>query len=155
MVRKILEIIVILTLSNILVFSASAQQEDPVRQLMLKQFDRPESKLTIAAVVIDSHYAIASWIQDGRGGRALLRNKHGAWSIILCSGESLRQSERLIQIGMGHELANRLAQSLVKAEASLTAHDRHLLDTFEGDVLLDGGDHPTVNPQHNAQTHKH
>jgi hypothetical protein len=35
MARKILEIIVILTLSNILDFSASAQHEDPVRQLSM------------------------------------------------------------------------------------------------------------------------
>ena len=150
MLRKTFAAIIFLTLIITLPSIASAQHEEPIRHLMLKQFDRPEARLTIAAIAIDDQYAIASWIQDERGGRALLRNKQGVWAIMLCSGESLRKTDRLVKIGMSHELANRLTHSLTKSEAALTMHERHLLDTFEGDIELDGNDHSTLNTHHNA-----
>jgi hypothetical protein len=151
MVRYILAIIIFLAQIITLPTIALAQQEEPIRHLMLKQFDRPEARLTIAAIAIDDQYAIASWIQDGRGGRALLRNKQGIWVIMLCSGESLKKADRLVKIGMSYELANRLTQLLIKSEAALTTHERYLLDTFEGDIELDGNHHPNLNTHYNAQ----
>ncbi len=120
--------------------------------VMMKEFDRPDARLTVEPVVIDDDIAIASWIQDSRGGRALLRRKGDAWNIALCSGESLRQIVGLTKIGIDEARAKRLADSLERAENALPKSRIALFDSFEGTVVMDEhGNHPQ---SHEAEDHE-
>ena len=59
--------------------------------VLRSSFDRPEAPLSVAPVVVVGDHAIAGWVQDKRGGRALMRKVRGAWTIHLCSGDPLKQ----------------------------------------------------------------
>ena len=132
----------------ILAAPSYAQDEDPIRHLMINQFDRAEARLTVAAIAIESSYAIASWLQDGRGGRALLRIKEGNWSIILCSGESLKNKDSLVLIGIDPHISQKLINHLTILETNLSEQDRLLLDTFEGEIVLEGNAHNNEHIKH-------
>ena len=47
--------------------------EQAVEHAMKALFDKPQSPLKVAAVSVEGDYALAGWIQDQRGGRALLK----------------------------------------------------------------------------------
>jgi copper(I)-binding protein len=110
---------------------------DPERitALLQGQFDRPDAPLTVAPIVVRGDVAVAGWSQDGQGGRAFLRRKAGAWTIELCSGESLRQVPTFQALGLSAPEAEALAADVAAAEAgdpALTAR----LDAFEGTILI-------------------
>ena len=112
--------------------------EDAVRDLLLSTFDKPEAKLDVAPVVALAGYAIAE-----TGGRALLRNKHGRWTIILCAGDEIRSDEALRHAGIAPDVANALAQALAKAEQTVPADRLAMFARFEGLLRMDeAGNHP-------------
>ena len=45
-----------------------------IEHSMKKLFDKPDAPLSVAPVSIEGDYAVAGWIQSGKGGRALLKN---------------------------------------------------------------------------------
>lgn len=117
--------------------------EDAVRDLLHSTFDKPEAKLDVAPVVALAGYAIAGWTQGEAGGRALLRNKHGRWTMILCAGDEIRSAEALRHAGIGPDVANALAQALAKAEQTVPADRLAMFARFEGLLRMDeAGNHP-------------
>ncbi len=134
--------------------AAHAAEDAPraIRQLLLATFDRPEARLSVDPIVVEGDHAVAGWLQDGRGGRALLRRSKGAWVVWLCSGESLRSADTLRKTGIAAGIADTLAKRLQEAEARLPAASRAAFDSFEGTVMVSGGDgvHP---PTHGAHPH--
>lgn len=113
--------------------------QDAVVHLMKHAFDQPQSPLLVRPVVVLGDHAIASWIQNQSGGRALVRRKDGAWRIVLCSGEALRHPDILVQAGLTPADAKRLSELLVKAEAGAPEAMRKLFDSFEGTVMIEEG----------------
>jgi hypothetical protein len=117
--------------------------EDAVRDLLHSTFDKPEAKLDVAPVVALAGYAIAGWTQGETGGRALLRNKHGRWTIVLCAGDEIRSADALRHAGIAPDVANTLAQALVKAEQTVPADRLAMFARFEGLLRMDeAGNHP-------------
>jgi hypothetical protein len=116
-----------------------------VRDLLHSTFDKPEAKLAVAPVVATAGYAIAGWTQGEMGGRALLQNKHGRWTIILCAGDGIRSAEALQRAGIAPEAAGELAQALAKAEQAVPADRLAMFARFEGLLRMDeAGNHPPV-----------
>ena len=66
-----------------------------IRALMASTWDKPDAKLIVDPVVINAGYAVASWTQGNRGGRALLRKNGNHWAVVLCSGDPLRDASVL------------------------------------------------------------
>ena len=66
------------------VFAPGAQawprdaEEEAVRAVLLRRFDRPEARLTVEPVTIQDALAVAGWSQGAMGGRA---NMNGANTI--------------------------------------------------------------------------
>jgi periplasmic copper chaperone A len=120
-----------------------------ITHVMKRQFDRPEAPLTVHPVTILGDAAVAGWSQDGKGGRALLRKEKAAWSIHVCAGKGLTQSDVLAMTGLSKNVATELAQRVVKAEANLTAQQRALFDSFEG-MLNVGGPGAPVHGAHGS-----
>lgn len=129
---------------GLLVGSATAQTpaQDAVVHSMKAIWDRPDAPLRVAPVVIEGDFAVAGWIQGAKGGRALLRQAHGTWSVHLCGGDGLTRADALRGTGMAAPAADRLTKALAAAEAKLPAPDRQKLSLFGATVRVEaGGNH--------------
>ncbi len=129
-------------LSALILVTASQAQDlshdqAAIKGLMRKTWERPSAPLSVDPVVVVDDHAIAGWIQDDRGGRALLRRKHGAWNVVLCSGEQLSLSDTVTDTGASPELAGRLVASLRAAEQRLSPDQLAKLASFQGIVPMD------------------
>ncbi|MFY8031494.1 MAG: copper uptake system-associated protein [Devosia sp.] len=100
-------------------------------------FDRPESSLTMGAIVVVGDYAITGWAQDGTGGRALLRKTAKGWGIHLCSGESLKDTAALVGMGVPEDVARSLTEQLSAAEAQLDPMLVAEFAKFDGVMMVD------------------
>ena len=106
-------------------------------EAMLKaQFDTPETPLTVAPISVHGPVAIAGWMQDGRGGRAFLRQDDMGWFIELCSGSSLMLPATLQSLGMSAADADTLLTHAKAAEATLGPDTIALLDSFDGTLIV-------------------
>lgn len=95
-----------------------------VRQVIAASYDRPDLKVETAPVSILDDYAVAGWVQGPRGGRALLRKRHGQWHVVACAGDAFTRAAALRQAGMPAAAAAELARRV--AEAERTTHPERL-----------------------------
>ena len=107
-----------------------------IEHVLKSIWDRKEAPLGIAPVVVASDYAVAGWEQGERGGRALLRRKSDAWSIVLCSGDDLKSAENLTKAGVPAKDAEALTAELAVAEAKLDPKTVAKFSRFEGVVMM-------------------
>lgn len=143
MLRTLVALIVVLF--GLTGAARAGADEDAVRHLLHTTFDKPEQKLVIEPLVVRAGYAIAGWTQGDMGGRALLQNKHGGWTLILCAGDGIKTAEALRQTGIAPDDANALAQALAKAEQSVAAERLAMFARFEGLLRMDAaGNHPPI-----------
>jgi len=128
-----------------------------IEHSMKKLFDKPEAPLSVAPISIEGDYAVAGWIQSGKGGRALLKKEKGHWSIQVCGGDGLKNSSALVQTGMSSANAERLAKKVQMSEAKLSADQLKKLSMFEGVVKVDGASHGahSTSQEHHTQPNKH
>ena len=128
-----------------------ANDAQAIVQVMKRQFDQPKAPLKVAPVVVEADWALASWLQDARGGRALLQKRHGQWVIVVCGGDGLPEAQALVQTGMTAELAAALAKKLTTAESRLPAATLKKFASFEGLLRVDGdGGHGAGHGAHGA-----
>jgi hypothetical protein len=97
---------------------------------MKKLFDKPDAPLAVAPISIEGDYAMAGWIQSGKGGRALLKKEKGQWSIQVCGGDGLKKAS-----------VERLVAKVQTAEAKLSADQLKKLSMFDGIVKVDPAAH--------------
>jgi hypothetical protein len=138
----------------------SGTADDPeaqkqIRAVLMKQFDRPESRLEVEPIVVQQDYGVASWSQRDRGGRALMKRTDGEWRIVLCSGDSLRDASKLAEMGLPAADAGKVAQRLIAAEAALAPERVARFSRFDGTVRMNqDGSHPvTDDHQHDHEHH--
>jgi len=123
-----------LFLSARMTLAESAEQS--IRQLLVGSFGKPEAPLAVGPVVVVGDHAIADWVQQGHGGRALLRQRDGTWSLILCSGDGIKSATALRRAGVPAPDAASLAERLQTAESTISPEERAMLSTFEGTVVM-------------------
>ena len=135
---------------TILVFASAnivqANQDDEINitQAMLKQWDKPESRLNVAPIVVAKDYAIVGWTQGKKGGRALLHKHHGNWQVLLCGGDALTKTEQLTKAGLDAKTANALIKGFKKQAQQLSPLEIEKMSLFEGVVNI-----------RSAQSHEH
>lgn len=115
------------------------QPADPMHAIpmvMKALFETHGNPLSVEPIVVEGDFAIASWSQAGKGGRALLKKGEKGWSIHLCSGASLKDANALHHMGMSKEAAKAAAAALAKAETSLGAEKIAQFDSFEGTMMV-------------------
>jgi hypothetical protein len=113
--------------------------EDAIRALMKNTWERPGAALQVAPIIVEGDYAIAGWILEGHGGRALLIRRNGLWEVRLCGGSGLIKADAIRMAGASYEVAAKLAASIAQAEAAMPADDRSRLSLFQGIVEIDPG----------------
>ncbi len=117
---------------------STVDQGDIVTMLMA-QFDRPDSPLTVEPVIVAGDTAIAGWSQGDMGGRALLRREADGWRIVLCAGEELLDAAFLAQHGVDPHGAHGLIETVRGAETGLGVEAIARFDSFDGVVLIGTG----------------
>ena len=131
--------------------SAHDMNEHQITSVMKKMFEKPNAPLAVTPVSVEGDFAVAGWIQGGRGGRAFLQKDKDQWFIAVCGGSGLTQADVLQSIGMKSDAAARLAAAVVASEAKLSSDKRKLFDGFEGMVKVDqtaGHDEHSMHGQH-------
>jgi copper(I)-binding protein len=125
--------------------NALAQEGDAgqIRHAMMAIFDKPTDRLSVDAIAVKGDFAVAGWIQSGRGGRAVLVKEKGKWTINVCGGDGLKSAEALAQTGMPVATAQALAKDLAAVEAKLNPEMLKKFAMFDGIVK--------VGPDHGAQ----
>jgi hypothetical protein len=113
---------------------------------MKAQFDKPNAPLKVFPITVNGVYAVAGWMQGNKGGRALLKNEHGKWSIQVCSGDGLTKASTLEMTGMDKNAANKLAKAVAIAEKDLPPATLKLFASFEGMVNVQEGNHGHGHP---------
>ena len=108
------------------------------------QWDKPNHPIRIPVIVVHGDYAIADWIQEPRGGRALLFYNNSGWQTIFCGDVNMKQASNLISAGVPYNDAKKLAAALEEKEKRLSDTDKALIDSFKGIVDL------LKEPQHHA-----
>lgn len=118
---------------------------DPVaaiRRLLAGTFEKPESPLSLAPIVVEGDAAIVGWIQGDLAGRAFLRKASGQWAIVACGGDALKSPETLQRLGLPQAQAEGLASSLVEAEPRLDPMRVARFASFGDLVEMGGHIHP-------------
>lgn len=117
-----------------------------IEHSMRAQFDKPDAPLKVSPITVNGVYAVAGWTQGNKGGRALLKNEHGKWSIQVCSGDGLTKASTLEMTGMDKNAANKLAKAVAIAEKDLPQATLKLFASFEGMVNVQEGNHGHGHP---------
>jgi copper(I)-binding protein len=112
---------------------------EQITMLLKEHFDRADAPLTVEPVAISGEWAVASWSQEGRGGRGLLKRDADGWYIHMCGGEAFKHAKHLAQIGIPHHDAMTIEASLADGEGKLGAEKTALFDSFEGVVEVGKG----------------
>ena len=112
--------------------------EQGVRDFMAGVFDRPDSRLTVPSVAFAGDYAVAGWLQSGRGGRTLLRRSPEGWEFVVCGGADLTTLKGLTSAGLPDVLGPAMVTAIGRAEASLTSEQLRLLGDFPGMLRMEG-----------------
>lgn len=133
--------------------AARAEWRDPpqagaIRHALMAAFDKPEQRLAVAPVAVVGDHAVAGWTQGDMGGRALLRLKSGAWTIVLCAGDQLLDPQALIHAGITEAAARQLAAALKDAERQTPPERVAMFSRFEGLVSMDNHSHPQPHQKH-------
>lgn len=142
--KKFIFIMTILVFASANIVQANQDDEINITQAMLKQWDKPESRLNVAPIVVAKDYAIVGWTQGKKGGRALLHKHHGNWQVLLCGGDALTKTEQLTKAGLDAKTANALIKGFKKQAQQLSPLEIEKMSLFEGVV--------NVRP---AQSHEH
>ncbi|AZL69365.1 MULTISPECIES: copper uptake system-associated protein [Pseudomonas] len=94
---------------------------------------RWRTRYRLCSDTLEGDHAVAGWLQDQRGGRALLRKGHG-WGVVLCAGDSLLDPASLRSAGLREQGAERLSQAVREAERSQPTERIRQFALFHGVV---------------------
>ncbi|MEN0036759.1 MAG: copper uptake system-associated protein [Cellvibrio sp.] len=136
----------------------AVDDKQSIRHVINSTYDTPQHKVLIDPIVIQGNHAVASWIQQDKGGRVVLyRSVEGAWDIVLCSGKAVTETDFLVKTGISKAEADLLATELASAETKLGSEKIALFDSFKGVVrgthqADHGKDH---GHQNSSKTHSH
>ncbi|MEN5157489.1 copper uptake system-associated protein [Achromobacter spanius] len=137
--RKNLAVFLVSIAATFSCLTASADPSDAnaAAKAMRDIWDKPEAPLVVEPVSVEGDYALAGWVQQERGGRALLRKVHGQWRVHVCGGDGLKDTEALAMAGMSSEAAAKLSAAASEAEAKLPAAQRAKFALFGQNIVVD------------------
>lgn len=111
---------------------ADVAQHTAIESSIRAQWEKPDHPIQVPVIVVSGNYAIADWIQQPKGGRALLKQQHGHWQTLMCGDANLKQPRHLVAAGVPEQDAEKLTLALTQAEASLTLDEQTTINSFVG-----------------------
>ena len=127
----------LLACSPLLAKADAAQEQQSIQQLMRHNFESPDAPLDVAPITVEGDHAVAGWVQDQRGGRALLRKGAHGWRVVLCAGDSLLDPATLRSAGLADADAAQLSEAVRNAEATQAPERVKQFAMFQGVVKVD------------------
>jgi hypothetical protein len=115
----------------------AAADQAAIRKVISGTWGTPDAPVSIDPVVAAGDHAVAGWTWGERGGRALLARQNGAWVVVLCSGDSLKEADVLQQAGVPAGQASALADVLAEAEGKQPPARVKQFGSFEGTMRMD------------------
>lgn len=115
---------------------ADVAQHVAIEATIKSQWDKPDHPIRVLAVVVSGQHAIADWIQEPKGGRALLMLSAGQWQTLMCGDANIKLLSHLVSAGVPQADAEKLITSLEQSEASFTLDERTTINSFNGIVNL-------------------
>ena len=133
-----------------LAYADIANDKAAIASLIGATWDKPDAKVQVDPVIVVGKHAIAGWTQGERGGRALLKRKDDKWSVVLCSGDPIKEASSLVEAGMNENEAKQLSAELAQAEEKLAPARRAQFSLFDGTVSLEdsGATAHDAHPKH-------
>lgn len=110
------------------------KQKHQVAQAIKAQWDKPDRPVEVLVVVVEDDFAIADWLQEARGGRAVLRNMNGSWQTLACGDAQIKHVQKLTQFGMRLPQAQAIVQQLQLEERNISQEKLRRIDQFSGVV---------------------
>jgi hypothetical protein len=126
---------------------AAPSAEELISITIKKQWETPQSLVEVPVIAVGTHYALVDWVQDKRGGRALLRLNEGEWQTLMCGSAQLKSTQALERAGVSGEEARKISENLTVQEINLTTEQLELIDGFEGIMNV------LTNPRHHHEHH--
>lgn len=115
---------------------ADVAQHTAIESRIKVLWETPDHPIQVPVIVVSGNYAIVDWIQQPKGGRALLKQQHGHWHTLMCGDANLKQPRHLVAAGVPEADADKLTLALTQAEASLTLDEQTTINSFVGMVDL-------------------
>lgn len=112
-----------------------------IRAVLHGMFDKPEAELVIDPIAVEDGFAVAGWTQGEMGGRAFLKEQHGHWTLVLCTGDEIKSVEALAASGVPADTAEKLAAEITEVEKDVDPARLAMFASFGGIVMMD--EHPT------------
>ena len=134
-IRKLCFIVLLFGVLNLSLASENDNQQ--VISTLKKIFDKPTAPLVVDATAVSGNFSLASWSQETKAGRALLKKKNNQWEIVVCGGKELKKIPALSKAGVPSTDAEILVSGLSKAELQLPAARQRRFDSFS----IDGQQH--------------
>jgi hypothetical protein len=135
-----LPVLVLLLFAGLTLFMgksiADVAQHTAIESSIKAQWEKPDHPIQVPVIVVSGNYAIADWIQQPKGGRALLKQQHGHWQTLMCGDANLKQPRHLVAAGVPEADVDKLTLALTQAEASLTLDEQTTINSFVGMVDL-------------------
>lgn len=127
----------LLACSPLLAVADVSSEQQSIEHLMRHNFERPDAPLDVGPVTVEGDHAVAGWLQDQRGGRALLRKGPQGWRVVLCAGDSLLQAKTLRSAGLDEKAAVQLSQAVREAESTQPVARVKQFALFQGVVKVE------------------
>lgn len=134
---KALILALLLTSTPFLALADNATEQQNIQQMMRHNFERPDSPLDIGPITVEGEHAVAGWLQDKRGGRALLRKSPHGWRVVLCAGDSLLDPATLRSAGLSSRDSQQLSQAVHNAESKQPQERIKQFALFQGVLKVD------------------
>ncbi len=129
--QSILKKCAIIFLNGILNLSLASENDNQQLIGTLKKiFDKPTAPLTVDAIAVSGNFSLASWSQEPKAGRALLRKRNNQWEIVVCGGKDLKKITALEKAGVPSNDAQLLVSDLSKEELRLPVSLQKQIDSF-------------------------
>jgi hypothetical protein len=113
-----------------------------IHGFMQKTWHSAEHPLKLGPTHISGDFAVADWWHQGKGGRAVFKRSQQHWQLILCGGAGILQSALWQHLGLTPAAADDFVRAISRAEQSVSASDKALLDAFGATIKLQSGHGP-------------
>lgn len=113
-----------------------------IHSFMQETWHSAEHPLKLGPAHIAGDLAVADWWHQGKGGRAVFKRSNMQWQLILCGGAGILQSALWQHLGLTPSAADDFVRAIGRAEQSVSATDKALLDAFGATIKLHGGHEP-------------
>ena len=133
---RILKILLLFAVTHIAIAAETNHTPQSAEAMVISaiqtQWQQPNQPVYVPVVAVSAPFAIADWIQEARGGRALLKLTDGHWQTLACGDAQIKNVYTLGKMGVPASHAAVIVQQLNLDEVNLTNAQLSLINSYSG-----------------------